>query len=144
MNWFLPRKVPLMQRNWVKTFFFPTNLLGKKKSWQWLKTCGCITKKNLHQTIEHKMTKSPNQFHDFSWFYLSEGPGELHVLGGRVAALQEPRPAVHVHQTLVVVIVDGWAQHSQLELLGAGVVDILQTDRNNKGLTHVSRLKYVV
>lgn len=54
------------------------------------------------------------------------------MLGGRVAALQEPRPAVHVHQTLVVVIVDGWAQHSQLELLGAGVVDILQGERNNQ------------
>lgn len=89
------------------------------------------------------MTKSPNR-HDFSLFYLRECPGELHVLGGGVAALQEPRPAVHVHQTLVVVIVDGRAQHTQLELLGAGVVDILQADRNNKGLNHVSRLKYGV
>lgn len=86
------------------------------------------------------MSKSPNR-PDLSLFYLSECPGELHVLGGRVAALQEPRPAVHVHQTLVVVIVDGWAQHSQLELLGAGVVDILQADRDNKGLKHGSRLK---
>lgn len=60
--------------------------------------------------------------------YLTEGPGELHVLGGGVAALQEPRPAVHVHQTLVVVVVDGRAQDSQVELLGAGVVDVLQAD----------------
>lgn len=54
------------------------------------------------------------------------------MLGGRVAALQEPRPAVDVHQTLVVVIIDGWTQHSQLELLRAGVIDILQADRSNK------------
>lgn len=60
--------------------------------------------------------------------YLAEGPGELHVLAGGVAALQQPRPAVDVHQTLVVVVVDGGAQDSEVELLGAGVVDILQTD----------------
>lgn len=62
--------------------------------------------------------------------YLSEHPGELHVLGGRVAALQQPGSAVHVHQTLVVVVVDRRAQHSQVELLGAGVVDVLLGDRN--------------
>lgn len=80
--------------------------------------------------------EKPPKRHDFSLSYLRESPGELHVLGGRVAALQEPRLAVHFHQTLVVIVVDGWAQHPQLELLGAGVVDILQGDRNN-------RLKYV-
>ena len=60
--------------------------------------------------------------------YLRERPGELHVLGGGVAALQQPGPAVHVHQTLVVVVVDRRTQHSQVELLGAGVVHILLGD----------------
>lgn len=62
------------------------------------------------------------------------------MLGGRVAALQEPRSAVHVHQTLVVVVIDGWAQHPQLELLGAGVVDVLQGNRVVEQLIYVSRL----
>lgn len=60
--------------------------------------------------------------------HLSECPGELHVLGSSVAALQQPRLAVHVHQTLVVVIVDGWTQNPQVELLGAGVVHVLLGD----------------
>ena len=57
--------------------------------------------------------------------YLSERPGELHVFGGRVAALQQPGSAVHVHQTLVVVVIDCRAQHPEVKLLGAGVVDVL-------------------
>lgn len=61
--------------------------------------------------------------------YLSERPGELHVLGGRVAALQQPGPVVHVHQTLVVVVVDRRTQHPQVKLLRAGVVDILLGNR---------------
>lgn len=72
--------------------------------------------------------------------HLSERPGELHVFGGGVAALQESRSAVHVHQTLVVVVIDGWAQQSQLELLGAGVVDVLQGNRVDEHLIYVSRL----
>lgn len=47
------------------------------------------------------------------------------MFGGGVAALQQPGSAVHVHQTLVVVVVDRRTQHSQVELLGAGVVHIL-------------------
>ena len=58
--------------------------------------------------------------------YLSEGPGELQVLVGGVAALQQPGPAVHLHQTLVVVVVDGGAEHPQVQLLGAGVVHVLR------------------
>lgn len=54
------------------------------------------------------------------------------MLGGGVAALQEPRPAVHLHQTLVVVVVDGRAQHPQLQLLGAGVVDVLEGGRKKR------------
>lgn len=60
--------------------------------------------------------------------YLSEGPGELHVLVGCVAALEQPRSAVYVHQTLVVVIIDGGTQHPEVKLLGAGVVHILPGD----------------
>lgn len=63
------------------------------------------------------------------FYYLAEGPGELHVLARGVAALQQSRPAVDVHQTLVVVVVDGGAQDSEVELLGAGVVDILRGRR---------------
>lgn len=47
---------------------------------------------------------------DRSRFYLSKLPGEFHALGCGVAALQEPRSTVHIHQALVVVIVDGGAQ----------------------------------
>lgn len=64
--------------------------------------------------------------------YLTERPGELHVFGSGVAALQQPGSAVHVHQTLVVVVIDGRTQHSQVELLGAGVVDILLGNRDRE------------
>lgn len=57
------------------------------------------------------------------------------MLAGGVAALQQPRPAVDVHQTLVVVVVDGGAQDSEVELLGAGVVDILQADGRRQRLS---------
>lgn len=60
--------------------------------------------------------------------YLSEHPGELHVLGGCVAALQQPGSAVDVHQTLVVVVVDGGTEHAEVELLGAGEVHVLLGD----------------
>lgn len=65
--------------------------------------------------------------------HLSERPGELHVFGGCVAALQQPGSAVHVHQTLVVVIVDGRTQNAQVELLGAGVVHVLLGDGDGEG-----------
>lgn len=68
--------------------------------------------------------------------HLAEAPGELHVLAGGVAALQQPRPAVDVHQTLVVVVVDGGTQDPQVELLGAGVVDILRAERQVKVYYH--------
>lgn len=106
MNWALAI-VPLLQSN-LGIFFSPKNLLGLKKNLTVIEKCDCITKINICQNIKNKMTKSPKH-HDFNLRYLRECPGELHVLGGRVAALQEPRPAVYVHQALVVVIVDGWA-----------------------------------
>lgn len=68
----------------------------------------------------------------FSSSYLGECPGELHVLGSCIAALQEPGSAVHIYQTLVVVIVDGWTQHTQMKLLGAGVVHVLLGERRRK------------
>lgn len=46
--------------------------------------------------------------------YLSKEPVEFHSLGLSIAAFNEPRPAVDVNQALVVVIVDGWAQDSDV------------------------------
>ena len=63
--------------------------------------------------------------------YLCEGPGELQVLVGGVTALQQPGPAVDVHQTLVVVVVDGGAEHPEVQLLGAGVVHVLGREETN-------------
>lgn len=57
--------------------------------------------------------------------YLSKCPSELHVLGRCIAALQKPGSAVHVHQTLVIIIVNCRTQHSQVKLLGTGVVHVL-------------------
>lgn len=62
--------------------------------------------------------------------HLRECPGELHVLSSGVAALQQPGFAVHVHQTLVVVVVNRRTQHSQVKLLGAGVVHVLLGNRD--------------
>lgn len=58
--------------------------------------------------------------------HLSEEPLELHAFGGGVAALDEARPAVHVHQALVVVVVHGGTEEPDLELLSTGEVHILQ------------------
>lgn len=64
--------------------------------------------------------------------YLSETPVELHALGGGVAALDQPRPPVHVHQALVVVVVDGGAEHAHVELLRAAVVHVLKRHDSKK------------
>lgn len=58
--------------------------------------------------------------------HLSEEPVELHAFGCRVAALDEAWSAVHIHQALVVVIVYGGTEEPDVELLGTGVVHILQ------------------
>lgn len=58
--------------------------------------------------------------------HLSEEPVELHAFGCGVAALDEARPAIHVHQALVVVVVNGGAEEPDVELLSTGVVHILQ------------------
>lgn len=57
--------------------------------------------------------------------YLRELPVKLHPLGFGVAALDEPRPAVDVHQAPVVVIVNRGAQDAHVDLLPARVVHIL-------------------
>lgn len=54
---------------------------------------------------------------DRSSLYLSKQPGELHALGCGIAALQEPRPVVHIHQALVVIVIDGGAQDPQVKLM---------------------------
>lgn len=51
---------------------------------------------------------------------------QLHALGRGVAALDQPRMPVHVHQALVVVVVDGGAEHAHVELLRAAVVHVLK------------------
>lgn len=58
--------------------------------------------------------------------HLREEPVELHAFGCGVAALEEARPAIHVHQALVVVVVNGWTEEPDVELLSTGVVHILQ------------------
>lgn len=58
--------------------------------------------------------------------HLSEEPVELHAFGRGVAALDEARSAVHIHQALVVIVVNGGAKEADVELLSTGVVHILQ------------------
>lgn len=58
--------------------------------------------------------------------YLSEEPVELHAFCCSIAALNEARSAVHIHQALVVVIVNGGTEEPDVQLLCTGVIDILQ------------------
>lgn len=51
---------------------------------------------------------------------------ELHALGCGVAALDEAQSAVHIHQALVVVVVDGGTEEPDVKLLSTGVVHRLQ------------------
>lgn len=65
--------------------------------------------------------------------HLSEEPVKLHAFGGRVAALDETRSAVHIHQALVVVVVDGGAEEAHVKPLRIGVVHVLQqTEREQR------------
>lgn len=120
MNWAVVTESTFVVKKLRKTFFFHKSIRTQKQKLTAIENVWLYDK------------EKPPKRHDFSLSHLRESPGELHVLGGRVAALQEPRLAVHFHQTLVVIVVDGWAQHPQLQLLGAGVVDVLQGDRNNR------------
>lgn len=58
--------------------------------------------------------------------HLRKEPVELHAFGRGVAALDEAWSAVHVHQALVVVVVNGGTEEADVELLSVGVVHILQ------------------
>lgn len=48
------------------------------------------------------------------------------MLVSSVAALQQAWTPVHVHQALVIVVVDGRAQDADTQLPGAGVVHVLK------------------
>lgn len=74
----------------------------------------------------HARYQLPAASFSYEGCYLSEKPVELHALGRGVAALDQPRPPVHVHQALVVVVVDGGAEHPHVELLCAAVVHVLK------------------
>lgn len=50
---------------------------------------------------------------------------KLHSLGFGVTALDEPWPAVDIHQAPVVIVVDRGAQDAHVDLLTARVVHIL-------------------
>lgn len=64
--------------------------------------------------------------------YLRKEPVELHVFGCSVATLNEAWPAVHIHQALVVVIVDGGTEEPDVELLRTGVVHVLKETTHPK------------
>lgn len=51
---------------------------------------------------------------------------EFHALRCGVAALDETQPAVHIHQALVVVVVNSGTEEPDVELLITGVVHILE------------------
>lgn len=71
--------------------------------------------------------------------YLRELPVQLHPLGLGVAALDEPGPAVDVHQTAVVVVIYSGAQDPHVDLLAACVVHILGVREEEKGQRTVAR-----
>lgn len=58
--------------------------------------------------------------------HLSEEPLELHTFSCGVAALNEAQSAIHVHQALVVIIINGRTENPNVKLLSTGVVHILQ------------------
>lgn len=64
--------------------------------------------------------------------HLSKEPVELHAFGHSIATLNEAWPAVHVHQALVVVIIDGGTEEPDVELLRTGVVHILKETQHPK------------
>lgn len=51
---------------------------------------------------------------------------KLHSLGFGVTALDEPRPAVDVHQAPVVIVINRGAQDTHMDLLTACVVHVLR------------------
>lgn len=59
-------------------------------------------------------------------------PVEFHPFCFGVVAFNQSGAAIDIHQTAVVVIVDGRAQHPHMYLLHAGVVNILKKINKNK------------
>lgn len=57
--------------------------------------------------------------------YLSEEPVEFHALLCSVAALDEAGSAIHIHQALVVIVVNGGTEEPDVQPLRTGVVNIL-------------------
>lgn len=57
---------------------------------------------------------------------------QLHPLGLGVTALDESWPAVDIHQTPVVIVINSGAQDTHMDLLAAGVVHILGVKRSSK------------
>jgi len=62
----------------------------------------------------------------FVGFHLSKEPVKLHAFGCSIAALDEARPSIHVHQALVVIVINGGTEEPNVKLLSAGVVHILK------------------
>lgn len=77
----------------------------------------------LHKWLRQCPKEEP---HPYSDHYLRELPVQLHPLGLGIAALDEPWPAVDVHQTSVVVVINSGAQDTHVDLLAACVVHILE------------------
>lgn len=72
--------------------------------------------------------------------HLSEEPVKLHAFGCGIAALNEAGSTVHIHQALVVVIINGGTEEPDMELLSAGVVHILQETPHSALSNHCSHL----
>lgn len=79
--------------------------------------------------FRHCLEEEPHPHDDL---YLRELPVQLHPLGLGVAALDEPRPAVDVHQTPVIIVIDSGAQDTHVDLLAACVVHILGVKRRGE------------
>lgn len=51
---------------------------------------------------------------------------ELHAFVCGIGALDEAWSAVHIHQALVIIVVNGGTEQPDVELLCTGVIHILQ------------------
>lgn len=76
----------------------------------------------LYKWSRHRPEEEPPLDSDF---YLGELPVQLHPLGLGVTALDESWPAIDVHQTPVVIVINSGAQDTHVDLLAACVVHIL-------------------
>lgn len=51
---------------------------------------------------------------------------EFHALFCSIAALNETGSAIHIHQALVVIVINGGTEEPDVEPLSTGVVNILK------------------